>query len=516
MTPEHQWCRQQMLNNENIHTQEPNLSIKTISRLLQRLNKENILFCHWKSNANLDRALVGQDDLDLLVAEEEGEKFLTILAQLGFVKARSSRDQWFPSICHYYAYDAESDRLVHIHLHFRLLIGYDLLKHYHLPIEKAFLHTTRTVQGMRIPIYELEFVIFVIRMVLKRRFFSWAIDHPRHWLNGCLGLRGDKLPGSARQELEFLQKNIDQTTLSHILREHFPFMDDETFNYCLESISQNSKPLSWLRARRRLEKSIGSYRLYSEYKTFILVLFRMVCVKGKGLLKKIGVKVFTKKRLQDQGVMVALIGGDGAGKTTNIEELKRWFGKTFDVQTLHIGKPARKLWEKLAIFLLRVMRILTLEKGKNLYYGLMYFMLARRRYLTFCRAKMIRSEGILVFLDRVSLPQLTAMDAPQVRKRTGGLGVYAWLAAAEEGYYDKIRGMDEIIVLRLDPQVAAQRRPEDEPADLRKRSGEIWNTEWPDGYAHVLDASEPLNDVQRKIRNIVWLGIQKNRTRNTL
>ncbi|MHC4123599.1 MAG: AAA family ATPase, partial [Planctomycetota bacterium] len=55
------------------------------------------------------------------------------------------------------------------------------------------------------------------------------------------------------------------------------------------------------------------------------------------------------------------------------------------------------------------------------------------------------------------------------------------------------------------PEIAAQRRPRDNP----ERLAEIWNRKWPTGYAHVVDAAKSLNEVQQQIRKIIWAGLQK-------
>ncbi|MCK4440925.1 MAG: hypothetical protein KAU90_02900, partial [Sulfurovaceae bacterium] len=55
--------------------------------LINKLNKENIRYCHWKSNLLLDDALDGYDDLDLLVSRDDIYKFESLINQLGFKEA---------------------------------------------------------------------------------------------------------------------------------------------------------------------------------------------------------------------------------------------------------------------------------------------------------------------------------------------------------------------------------------------------------------------------------------------
>jgi hypothetical protein len=483
------------------------MSLKTILTLIELLEKEGISYCHWKSNANLESALCGKDDLDILVADDNKEKFLWILSKLGFFKTLAPQDKWFPDISHYVTYDAESDKIVHIHLHDKLVLGHDLIKNYHLPVEKAFLRSAADSSGLKIPCYELEFIVFVIRMVLKRRGVSWAINQPKCWLKGCSGFGAGSLAKMARDELKFLQGQVNQDALNRCLHEHFPEISAELFKYCVDSISVKTKPFCWLFARRKLERVLKNFRMYSAFPAFFVVGFRMILSKTKSVLHRFGCSVFYRMRLPRGGFMVALTGGDGAGKTTNIEEINKWFGRYFDIYTIHIGKPTKRLWQHVAIFVLRVFRVVT--RNYNFYYGFLFLLLAQRRYRAFCRARELRSKGAVVCLDRMPLPQLTAMDAPEIRKRTGGKGMYGRLAKMEEDYHRRIKGVDELIILRLEPALGAQRRPEHSGDDLRRRLDEVWNAEWPSGYGHVLDAGRPLDEVKQEIRRIVWQGIEK-------
>ena len=78
-----------------------------------------------------------------------------------------------PSVLDYYGYDARADKIIHVHAHFQLILGHDMTKNYRLPIEKAYLQSA--VQGdiFKIPTPEFEFIVFIIRMVLKH--LSWDV-----------------------------------------------------------------------------------------------------------------------------------------------------------------------------------------------------------------------------------------------------------------------------------------------------------------------------------------------------
>jgi thymidylate kinase len=79
------------------------------------------------------------------------------------------------------------------------------------------------------------------------------------------------------------------------------------------------------------------------------------------------------------------------------------------------------------------------------------------------------------------------------------------LVALEMSYYAKIEAPDILIVLRVDPAIAVQRKlGEDDPDSVRERAGEIFDVDWAGTPAVVIDAARPRNEVASTIRRIVW------------
>lgn len=110
----------------------------------------------------------------------------------------------------------------------------------------------------------------------------------------------------------------------------------------------------------------------------------------------------------------------------------------------------------------------------------------------------------MVLLDRIPLPEIRSMDCPRIRRLTGAEGVYGLMAAMEERYYTRMKCADAVAVLRLDPRIARQRRPDDDGEALNARSGEIWGATWTSKRIRVVDASKPVESVQRRMREAVW------------
>jgi thymidylate kinase len=126
--------------------------------------------------------------------------------------------------------------------------------------------------------------------------------------------------------------------------------------------------------------------------------------------------------------------------------------------------------------------------------------LARDRYLAFTGARRIATNGGLVICDRFPVPQLRLMDSPRVERLLPGSRM---LARMERRYY-RAMSPDILVVLRVDPEIAVARKP-DEPADfVRTRWREIWDVDWSSVPAHVVDAGQPADVVLAQLKTLVW------------
>ena len=95
------------------------------------------------------------------------------------------------------------------------------------------------------------------------------------------------------------------------------------------------------------------------------------------------------------------------------------------------------------------------------------------------------------------------MDCPRVH--TLANGKYKWLSRIEKKQYKSINGVDLLFVMKLNPEIALQRRPNDNPDELRMRSGQIWNNNWIAPYAIEIDTGKNNpEEVQEIVLNKVW------------
>jgi thymidylate kinase len=482
-------------------------SLLLVRELTSALAAAGVSYCHWKSNDALSRSESGDNDLDLLVDRADAGRFVEVLARLGFKQARpASRDQ-LPGIVDYYGFDRGSGRVLHVHAHYRLVVGDDMTKNYHLPLEPAFLAGTVQQRLLPTPAPEVEFIAFVIRMVLK--YWTWE---------GALRLRC-RLPRSARDELRYLSPRADRPRVDALLREHLPILDPVLFDRCATALAEPSSVLVRLRLSRQLHRALAGLARRPPVIDRCLKPVR----RATRVLRWLVVRRSLRKRPATGGALVAIVGGDGAGKSTAIDELASWLRRHFATATGHLGKPHESVASLAFAAACEACRALgwlpaastpgeigRLRSPVVYLWLLRRVTLARRRYREWVRARRLASNGVIVLCDRYPLPSLSLMDGPQshwLPVETRERPLARWLALREHAYYARILPPDVLAVLRVQPEIAVRRKPEESPAMVFARNDEIWNADWRGTRASVVDATRSAAEVLGELKSLVWGAI---------
>jgi thymidylate kinase len=486
---------------------EDHTTLNLIYQLCQALAEHGVTYCHWKSNAALARSASGDNDLDLLVDRASSERFTEVLRKCGFKEARLPPGRELPGVLDYYGYDRESGKMVHVHAHYQLILGHDLTKNCHLPIEKPYLGTAMQGDLFRVPAPEFEFIVYVIRMMLKHA--TWG---------SVLG-RQDRLSSSEREELEYLQKRINYAQLCRVLEEYLPYVDLASFEDCVQALRPDCPPWARIRAGRRMQSCLRACLRRPQLIDAWLKLWR----RGLEAIERRAFGYVPRKRMVSGGVMVAIVGGDGAGKSTAVDGLWQWLSEEFAVTKTHMGKPS---WSATTI---AVRGILKTGRSLGLYpytrvpvtyvpesaacqfpgypWLLREVCTARDRYLSYRSARRFADNGGVVICDRFPLPQIQSIDGPQAERMAAGQRdnrVVRFLARLENHYYRFISLPDLLILLRVDPETCVRRKTDEDAASVYARAAELWKLDWRQAPACVIDASREKGEVLSELKALMW------------
>lgn len=481
---------------------EEQVVLELIIELCRALAAQRIDYCHWKSNSFLGRSTSGDNDLDLLVSRPHSQCFTQILYGLGFKESLLPLDEELPGVRNFYGYDQKAGKFVHVHAHFQLILGNDLSKNYRLPLEQVYLQSA--VQGdlFRVPVPEFELLILVIRMVLKHS--TWDSILMRH----------GNLSPSERHELDELSA---QETLSKIevVLPYLPGLSRDLFDLCLQALQPGCSYWVRVKAGEQLQKILRTNARYSHWFDLILKFSRRM---WQPIQRRV-FRHFPKNRFANGGLFIAIVGGDGAGKTTVIDGLYNWLSGIFEVRKIHMGKPD---WSWMTIIIRGILKVGTLlhlyrfegdvYEESSQPHGYPWFIravcTARDRYLTYLQARRFSSNGGLVVCDRYPFPGFMEMDGPQceegitVSKKTNWFLRY--LANQEKSYYQEILLPDSLIVLKLDPEVAVQRKVDETETSVRARSSEVWGLNWKKLSAFEINANGSKEEVLSQVKALVW------------
>lgn len=487
--------------------------LELIAVLCRSLDADDIRYCHWKSNEAIGRSATGENDLDLLVSRSDAERFEGILRRLGFKDVRQPRWKQLPGIFHSYGLDP-SGAFVHIHAHYQLVIGDDMTKNIHLPVEEAYLDSATLDRTFKIPSPEFELALFLIRMTVKH--CTW---------DALVTFQGS-LSRSERRELDDLLGSVDLLEVWALTDEHFPFISRDLWERCLRSVKPGSSRWFGIRTASRLQRTLAGWsRRPPAVDTWVRMWRRFRTVFRRKILRRGSVR----NQLASGGALIAVVGGDGAGKTTAVDALSRWFSsENIDSHTMHMGKPRWSPLTALVKSLLKLVAALkrsstssakalrsslavadegrmTLRNRARLAWEVLT---ARDRFRTYRRARRLASNGSVVICDRYPLPQVSLMDGAVTSRMKDPSRWGGWarsMAAMERSYYDRIASPDVLIVLRLDPDTAVERKRGVEPeSSVRPRSEEIWRMDWRGSPAIVVDAASPKDQVLSEIRSVIW------------
>jgi hypothetical protein len=390
-------------------------------------------------------------------------------------------------------HDPAVPRLLHLHVHFRLVLGDYWRTIYRLPIERALLEAAIPGLPFKVPTPAYQHLLFVLRMVLRQR--GRPLLPPRAlWLRGIQG------------QLDFLDGRCNREEVASILERHLPSVDLHLFERCRESLRLDADPVERAAVRRALHRRLRAHATRP-------TLTALLVATGEKVLPRAACRTLIQSgmRLQSGGTVAALVGGDGAGKSTSARALAAWLSSEFPTMRAHLGRPPRSLLTLWVGAALKIERALYRLRHRPEPLGstielLRHVCTARDRHRLYQKVCRFATAGGIAVCERYPIPQNRPLAGPCIPELVGAApaGIARLLRDIEVSYYETMSPPDALFVLRLHPDLAVLRK-QDEPADYVRARGQIvWDTDWTNGGAQVVDASRSFPEVLSELKSRLW------------
>jgi hypothetical protein len=489
---------------------------------LDELVRARVRHCSWKSNDHLLAALAGDTDLDLLVDANDAGTFASMASGQGLKEVVPPPAAAYPAMRHYLGLDQESGRLFHLHIHFRLVLGQRYTKNHHLPVERQLLDSTRSLHGVPVPAADLELAILVVRTLLKYR--------ARDVVKDVLRVRSPGIPDETRAEIEWLRGGRDLEAIRSGVDAISAVVPVDSMFSFLQVVARDPRSgVQVWRLRTRLRRALRDLQRRGH--------LRAAASYGRALWQSrprwlLGPRVEPRMTLPRGGTTVALIGADGAGKSTVAAEVARWLGWKLEARVHYLGskQPSPPTnWLYLGFRALRRghrAACRRLGEGspatrpiaalRDLTLALHHLAVGRDRRRHLARARHDAHAGRIVILDRYPLACLSdraehrLLDGPQIETV---LGPDLWrparaLAGAERGLYRRFGLPDHLVLLDVDPLVAIGRKPDhrlDVIGTKSRAAAELAGLAQAAGTPVTrIDANQPLDRVLLDLKARLW------------
>jgi len=472
--------------------------LPVFKNLFEALHIHNVIFCNWKGHHLVDKHLNGDGDLDLFVPLNFKNKFEQIAKDHGFKNVASYQSS-YDYIEHYFGLDQNSCKFVHIHVYFKIITGEHASKNYELPLNDYILKNI----DRSLPLPKIntagQHALFLIRHFLK---IGSIYGYLQYWREKE---KYENEWNSFNHDFSF--ERISELKLaSHELNEMYRTYETKSFI---------SNLISSLRFKRKLKE----YRrmTYIQHKIFTI----------KDVIIRIFNKLFIKKqKIFNPGLVIAICGLDGTGKSSIVSSLNINFSNYFCTKIFHLGRPSSNfytLFFNLFISFFSFLKKFKFIKKKKQYrkptlknisliYAIRSALLAYDRKIQSDKAYNLSQKGYLVICDRY--PGLTngKMDSPRIPENKSRGFLYQLCYSQEQKLYRSIKLAKFIFHLSVPLEVAIDRNR------LRVKFGKETEEELAERFhlnSHAkflgenyfkIDATPPFETVLKQITRELWFS----------
>lgn len=441
---------------------------KLVRQLVDDFNSSGILYCHWKSNQHLDASMSGDTDLDILFAPDQKKSVLVILAQNGFRLFKAPGFLRYNRIHDYIGIDSQNRKIIHIHAHFELATGRTGIKNYQLGVENVLLQGR--VFDEELQIYrsapEMECLLLYLRLGLKFRSNHWDLSKPNAHFKNIL------------VEREWIHNRVNADKLKTL---RGTFVKESLFDQ-IEGLINAELSNSSLRAlSTAVDQEYGS-GLAFKLKGAFLRLIRPLRFQIARIARYSSLKYVARKRVNpEKGLIFAIVGSDGSGKSTQISILTKLFKKKVDVVNFYMGsnKGSMSRHRKAISAIYRkaeAVKSPAFKPFQKLASLALAFSMAWEKRFKIKQANYLRDKGVIVICDRY--PQIESPgrnDGPKLPRayKNSNNPFFRFLMRREVKLYtsSEKRRPNFVFKILVDPKVLSERRGMDLDDVITKQDG---------------------------------------------
>lgn len=485
--------------------------LKSIKKLFNALENNNIRYCHWKSNEHLKEALDGDTDLDMLFDPVQRTELERIFDECGLKRFRATPLMQYNAIEDFIGFDQDEGKIWHVHTHYKLTLGESHLKGYTIsPWGSIILNNRiRGTENVWTSDPADELVLLLCRIALKFRWRDCIRELGKDdkteiaWLKKRAG----------RDKVDIAARNLVGKKCRHIIL--------RLYDADLDNKNQ------FIELQDALRNELLYYTSYSRFFSWITRTKREIFWLYGGIKRRMGLSSYIPNRRVSPsgGVVVAILGCDGAGKSTTLEYVKKEFSKKLDVASIYFGsgdgsssllrKPMKlvakrvggkgvghavdkeysehksiSLKSKLYSFA-KIIWAITLAKEKK----------SKQRQMV-----KARNNGMLVLTDRYPQSNMPgASDGPLLDRYRNGTGILKLVADWERRIYESfsINPPDLTVKLMVPTDLAIARKPEMTIDEIENKKKIVMDMNISE-HTVVIDTSRPFEITRGEVMKEIW------------
>jgi hypothetical protein len=492
--------------NETVWPAAPRL----YAELFEAFENDGVAWCYWKSVRRLADVFAGRADLDLLILRTDRQEAVKALVACGFKHAPDAPGRDDPAIMSFLGYDEESGALLHVHAHFRLILGPPLFKNDRLAGEAAFLGRSRRLSGCNLRVLAAEdaaLLLFIRAKLEYGRFDPVQIKRRAH------------IEEKFRRDFAELAPTIDLAVLRQTAAEIF----DADLAERIAAAIVRDPMASPAALRREMARALSQWRLYGGVEAALQSVWRtLTFLSGAFNRRFLQAPRIWGRRAPGGGAVIALVGVDGSGKSTAMATIRGWLGPEIDVVKAYFGTgdgaPSLLLAPFKAAAGLVARFVKTKPKGASHgrisdkppgpLYSTLFAIWAvavaldkRHKLILIQRAA---RRGFIVVTDRYPQNEIENFnDGPLLHRLPWAP---AWLRRFEQSIYMSAHRAppDLVIKLHVGPETVARREPEMSPLLIDERIACLERLRFPGAKIVSIDARAPLEAVSCALKSAIW------------